>query len=101
MVTGLGAVTPVGIGAHVAFKALCEGKNGIQRLPAWADEYPAKLAGVVDFDAKANGLKPKTVNRNGRYTHFAMAAAKQVKYLWHNILSKSTSLSTCSSIKFI
>ncbi len=31
----------------------------------------------MNFDAKANGLKSKTVSRNGRYTHFALAAAKQ------------------------
>jgi len=56
---------------------MCEGKSGIVKLPSWADEYPAQLAGVVNFDAKANGLKGKTISRNGRYTHFALAAAKQ------------------------
>ena len=35
------------------------------------------MAGVVSFDAKANGLKGKAINRNGRYTHFALVAAKQ------------------------
>ena len=64
MVTGVGAVTPVGIGAGVAYEAMCEGKSGIVRLPSWADEYPAQLAGVVkDFDPKANGLKGKTIKR--------------------------------------
>ena len=32
---------------------------------------------MVDFDAKANGLKGKTINRNARYTHFALVAARQ------------------------
>jgi len=77
VVTGLGCVTPVGIGADAAYKAMCEGKSGIRRLPSWADEYPAQCAGLCDFDAKANGLKGKTINRNGRYTHFAMVAANQ------------------------
>ena len=55
-------MTPVGIGADVAYNAMCEGKSGIVRLPSWADEYPAQLAGVVqDFDPKANGLKGKTI----------------------------------------
>lgn len=31
----------------------------------------------MDFDPKANGLKGKTIKRNGRYTHFALAAADQ------------------------
>ena len=43
MITGLGTVTPVGIGADVAYKAMCEGKSGIVKLPSWADEYPAQV----------------------------------------------------------
>lgn len=77
VVTGVGAVTPVGIGGDVAYKAMCAGTNGIRKLPSWADEYPAQLAGICDFDAKANGLKGKTIKRNGRYTHFALAASNQ------------------------
>jgi len=77
VITGVGAVTPVGIGGDVAYKAMCEGKSGIVKLPSWADEYPAQLAGICNFDPKANGLKGKSINRNGRYTHFALAAAKQ------------------------
>lgn len=56
---------------------MCEGKNGIKRLPSWSDEYPSKLAGTVDFDPKANGLKGKLISRNGRYTHFALVAANE------------------------
>lgn len=77
VVTGVGAVTPVGIGGEESYRAMCEGKSGLVRLPAWADEYPAQVAGIVKFDAKANGLKGKTINRNGRYTHFALVAAQQ------------------------
>jgi 3-oxoacyl-[acyl-carrier-protein] synthase II len=35
------------------------------------------VAGIVQFDAKANGLKGKTINRNARYTHFALVAAEE------------------------
>jgi 3-oxoacyl-[acyl-carrier-protein] synthase II len=56
---------------------MCEGKSGLVKLPSWANEYPAQVAGVVNFDAKANGLKGKTISRNGRYTHFALVAAQQ------------------------
>lgn len=76
--TGLGAVSPVAIGAHKMFDALCEGKSGISRLPSWADEFPAQLGATVkNFDPKEHGLKGKTVSRNARYTHFAMIAAQQ------------------------
>ena len=62
VITGVGAVTPVGIGGQEAYQAMCEGKSGIRKLPSWADEYPAQLAGYIDFDPKANGLKGKTIN---------------------------------------
>lgn len=77
VVTGVGAVTPVGIGGQEAYEAMCAGKSGIRKLPSWADEYPAQLAGYIDFDPKENGLKGKTIKRNGRYTHFALVAAAQ------------------------
>lgn len=77
VITGLGTVTPVGIGADVAYKAMCEGKSGIVKLPSWADEYPAQCAGIVNFVPKENGLKGKSVSRNGRYTHFAIVAARE------------------------
>ena len=77
MITGIGAITPVGNNAHEAYDNLCAGKSGIRRLPSWADEFPAQLAATCDFDAKAMGLKGKTIKRNGRYTHFAIAAANE------------------------
>lgn len=39
----MGAVTPVGIGGDASYKAMCEGKSGIRRLPSWADEFPAQV----------------------------------------------------------
>ena len=42
VITGVGAITPVGIGSDASYKAMCEGKSGIVRLPSWADEYPAQ-----------------------------------------------------------
>ena len=47
VVTGIGAVTPVGIGGHVAFDAMVAGKCGIKRLPSWADEYPAQVSNML------------------------------------------------------
>ena len=45
--TGLGAVTPVGIGAEVSYRAMCEGKSGIVKLPSWAAEYPAQVISLI------------------------------------------------------
>ena len=43
VITGVGAVTPVGLNAVDSYKAMCEGKSGIRKLPSWADEYPAQV----------------------------------------------------------
>ena len=43
VITGVGAVTCVGIGADVSYKAMCDGKSGIRKLPSWADEFPAQV----------------------------------------------------------
>jgi 3-oxoacyl-[acyl-carrier-protein] synthase II len=76
VVTGVGAITPLGIGAELSYQAMCKGTSGVSKLPSWADEYPAQLAGMVSFDAKAH-LKSKDVSRNGRYSHFALVAARE------------------------
>ena len=36
-----------------------------------------QCAGIVNFVPKENGLKGKSVSRNGRYTHFAIVAARE------------------------
>lgn len=37
-------MTPVGIGAEASYKAMCDGKSGLVRLPSWADEFPSKVS---------------------------------------------------------
>ena len=44
VITGIGAITPVGIGGHETYEALCAGKSGIRKLPSWADEFPAQVS---------------------------------------------------------
>lgn len=56
VITGVGAVTPVGIGGDVAYKAMCEGKSGIVKLPAWADEYPAQVCYLLYVRFPSNNL---------------------------------------------
>lgn len=43
VVTGVGAVSPVGWGAEF-WDSLVAGKSGVGRLPSWADEYPATVS---------------------------------------------------------
>jgi 3-oxoacyl-[acyl-carrier-protein] synthase II len=76
VITGLGAVTPVGIGVSAYWDAICAGRPGVGPLtlvdPALV---PSKVgAQCLDFDPKA-ALGPKDARRLDRATQFAMAAA--------------------------
>ncbi|GAP57175.1 3-oxoacyl-[acyl-carrier-protein] synthase 2, partial [Arthrobacter sp. Hiyo6] len=51
VVTGLGAVTPVGATAAETWAALLAGKSGITRLEAeWAEALPVRMAARVTTD---------------------------------------------------
>ncbi|MGA9776025.1 MAG: beta-ketoacyl-ACP synthase II [Candidatus Dormiibacterota bacterium] len=75
VVTGMGAVTPVGIGVKEAWEAVCAGRNGIHRIQSFDPEpYGSQMAGeVLDFDP-LNYIDRKQVSRTARFTQFALAA---------------------------
>ena len=77
VITGLGAVTPIGIGKDEFWNGLLEGKNGIEKITRFdASEYGAQIAGEVkDFDPAAF-IDKKEAKRMDRYAQFAVAAAK-------------------------
>lgn len=77
VITGLGAVSPVGIGVEAFWNGLLEGKSGINVITAFdASDFPVKIAGEVkNFDPTLAGDK-KTIRHMGRYSQFAVAAAK-------------------------
>ncbi|TMB49278.1 MAG: hypothetical protein E6J50_08385, partial [Chloroflexi bacterium] len=76
VVTGLGVVSPVGIGADVAWDALVGGRSGITDITLFdATGYDVHVAGEVkDFDV-AQHMDPKDARRHDRNTHFAVAAS--------------------------
>jgi hypothetical protein len=77
VVTGLGAVTPIGTGASGFFEGLFAGKTALSKLPEWADEFPSNLAGQVgDFKAEEWYANKKEAKRQSRYMHFGIAASK-------------------------
>ncbi len=78
VVTGLGAVTPVGNTVDEAWENLKAGKSGIALIDRFdTSNLATKFAGEVkNFDAKAL-LGRREARRMDRYTHFAMAASRQ------------------------
>lgn len=78
VVTGMGAVTPIGNDVPSFWEGLKSGKNGIGPITHFdATEYKAKLAAEVkDFDP-TDYMDKRESKRMERYCHFAIAAAKQ------------------------
>lgn len=78
VVTGIGAVTPVGIGKEKFWQSIVSGKSGIKKITRIAEEYQSacRIAGeVTDFDASPY-LDAKQQRRTDRFIQFAVAASK-------------------------
>lgn len=78
VVTGMGAITPIGNDVESFWNGLKEKKVGIGPITQFdTTEYKAKLAAEVkDFDPK-NYMDPKAAKRMERFSQFAVAASKE------------------------
>ena len=78
VVTGLGAVTPLGNDAPSHWEALVEGINGVTRITRFdTEEYEVKIAAEVkDFDVKSY-IDPKEARRMDPFTHYGMVAGEE------------------------
>ena len=78
VITGLGCVTPIGIGRQAFWSALTEGKSGVRLISSFdVSESPVKIAAeVVDFDWQAQ-LNPKDRKHVARTVPLALAAARE------------------------
>src|SRR5262245_43417389 len=76
VITGLGAVSPVGVGVDAFWTALTKGTSGIGPLTRFdASAFPCQIAGEVrGFDPLAH-LPRRDVVRTDPFIHFALAAA--------------------------
>ncbi len=76
VVTGLGIISPVGIGIAAAWSSIVAGKSGIGPITHFdAGTFPTRIAGEVkDFDV-AKWLSPKEARRFDAFIHFGLAAA--------------------------
>ncbi len=78
VVTGMGAVTPIGHSAAEYWRNLCAGVSGAGPITRFdASNYPVKIAcEVKDFDP-TKYMDARDVRRTGRFVHFALAATAQ------------------------
>ena len=77
VVTGIGPVTPVGVGVKEFWASLVAGRSGIRRIERFDPSgLPVQIAGEVpNFDPTA-WMGAKEARRTDRVTHFAVAAAR-------------------------
>lgn len=78
VITGMGCVTPIGIGRVAFWRALIEGKSGVRRITSFDTESsPVKIAAEVNgFDWEAQ-LNPKDRKHVPRTVPLALAAARE------------------------
>lgn len=78
VITGLGVISPVGIGKDAFWNALLNGENGIGPITHFdATEYAARIAGEVkDFNPADYGIDRKEARHMDPSTQFSVAAAK-------------------------
>ncbi len=77
VITGLGVVSPVGIGVESFWRALLAGRNGISRVSHFdASLFSSKLAAEVKDFHPEEWLDRKAVGRTERFTQFGQAAAE-------------------------
>ena len=78
VVTGIGAVTPLGIGAENTWQGLLAGRSGIGRIQAWdPSALEVQIAGEVDGFDPRNFMDFKLSKRMDRFAQFGVAAARE------------------------
>lgn len=81
VVTGLGVISGVGVGHDEFFQGCLDGKSSIGQVQRFdASKMPCTIGSEVPdemFDPKDFFVNKKNIKSNDRFTHFAVAAARQ------------------------
>ncbi|MEB3258551.1 MAG: beta-ketoacyl-ACP synthase II [Cyanobacteriota bacterium] len=78
VVTGLGAVTPIGNDVQEYWKGLCSGRNGVAGITLFdPSRHACRFAAEVKHFNPAGWLEPKEAKRWDRFCQFGVVAAKQ------------------------
>lgn len=76
VVTGIGMISPLGVGNDETWKGLVEGRSGISRITKFdTADYPCKIAGEVKGFDPEKWIEKKEVKKSDTFIHFAVAAA--------------------------
>jgi beta-ketoacyl-acyl-carrier-protein synthase II len=78
VITGVGAVTPLGLDAPSSWAAALEGQSGVGRVTLFdPTDFPVQIGGEVkNFDASSR-IEAKELRRMDRYTQLGVVAAQE------------------------
>ena len=78
VITGLGAVTPLGVGVPETWKALTAGVSGIGTITRFdASDYPSQIAGEVKGFDPTLYIEKKEIKKMDSFIHYAVAASQE------------------------
>ncbi|MGA3095698.1 MAG: beta-ketoacyl-ACP synthase II [Bryobacteraceae bacterium] len=76
VVTGVGLLTPLGIGTETSWEAIRGGRSGIAHITQFdAAAFSCQIAGEVKGFDPAQYIEKKEIKKMGRFIQFAIAAA--------------------------
>ena len=77
VVTGLGAISPLGIGARAMWEGALAGTSAVRRITRFdPSPFVTQIAGEVDGFDPADFIDPKAIRRTDRFAQFAIAATR-------------------------
>jgi len=77
VITGVGAITPLGVGVEESWRALCQGKSGIGAITRFdASDFRTRIAGEVNEFNPLDFMDRKLARRGDRFIYFALATAR-------------------------
>ena len=77
VVTGMGLITPVGVGTEESWSAICAGKSGVSEITRFdASEYQTRIAAEVKGFNAEDFIPRKEAKRNELFISYAMAATR-------------------------
>jgi 3-oxoacyl-[acyl-carrier-protein] synthase II len=76
VVTGVGLVSPVGVGTEETWSAICRGQSGIATISLFDPSgYATRIAGEVKGLDPSRWIDKKDLKKTARFIHFGVAAA--------------------------
>lgn len=76
VVTGIGLITPLGIGVEKSWEGMIRGKSGVRKITHFdASSFPTQIAGEVEGFNPEDYMEVKEIKKMDRFIHFGLAAS--------------------------